>query len=79
MPAYVQDRIVHLRGRLGGLRRNREPDDPEMLQIAEEINSLRVERLIYKALSEEPKFNHVQVDELCAAVRACGYPGIDDV
>ena len=73
MPMNVEiDPIDHLKGKAGGLKRFRQPDDPELLAVEQQIVTLRAERTIRRLIAERPAFTGDQVQDLTALIRSCG-------
>ena len=66
------DRIDYLKGKIGGLRRFRPADDPELLATAQEIVTIRADQNIRRAVAEGPTFTAEQIRDLIRLLKTCG-------
>ena len=68
------DPIDRVGRKLGGLRRFRSDDDPEVLAAVAELTRLRADRAIRRAVETGPVFSPADVRALVALVKSCTSP-----
>jgi len=61
---------THHRARIAALSRDREPDDPELLEARRSLRAVRLEEHVNKVLADWPPLTDEQLDRIAALLRA---------
>ena len=54
------------RGRIAGLSRDREPDDPELVEARRNLRAERLAERVHEAVSQAPPLTREQIDRIAA-------------
>ena len=64
--------LYYWRAKGAGLKRDRKPDDPELLEAQRNVRALSVEARINKILAGEPRLTRDQTEHLVTLLRSAG-------